>query len=451
MKKVFDKKNEAADVVVHDISQHPVETDATAHTRLGWWIVLAGVGGFLLWAIFAPLDKGVPVNGTVMVSSNRKVIQYPATGTIDEILVADGDVVKAGQVLVKMNDVTLKSEAEISRVQYFSSLANRARLTAERDGKASIVYPAELLNARPDPHAVDDIAVQNELFNSRRASLQAELGGYDENIAGLKSQLQGLQDSLENGKQQQQFLKEQLDGMRNLAKDGYVARNRLLDLERTYAQVNGQMSEGIGNIGHVQRQISEMTLRKTQRQQDYQKEVRSQLADVDKETEALSSRLHEQEFQLAHVQVRAPVDGTVVGLNVFTRGGVIGAGQKMMDIVPSDDPLIVEAQVPTNLIDKVHVGLEAEMIFPAFNQNHTPRIRGIVTQVSADTITDERTGQSFYRLKAEATPESRKKIATLAIRPGMPAEVFVKTGERTMMNYLLKPVFDRAKTSLTED
>lgn len=451
MRKVFEKKADATEVVVHDVSQQPINTDATVHTRLGWWIVLAGVGGFLLWAMFAPLDKGVPVSGTVAVASNRKAIQHLSGGTVEDILVAEGDVVKAGQVLVKMNDVLAKSQAEISRVQYFNARAAQARLVAERDGKAVVAFPPELESAKGDPRVVNNINMQNELFSSRRSALQNELAAVDENIAGLKSQQHGLEESRDSMKLQLQFMTEQLNGMRDLAKEGYVARNRLLDLERTFAQINGTIAEDIGNIGHVQRQVSELMLRKIQRQQEYQKEVRSQLADVEKEADSLANRLKEQDFELANVLVRAPVDGTVVALNIFTRGGVIPPGFRMMDIVPSEDALIVEGQVPINLIDKVHVGLKADMIFSAFNQNQTPHVEGVITQVSADRLVDDKTGQPYYKLRAEATPAGKKVIARLAIRAGMPVEVFVKTGERTMMSYLLKPVFDRAKTSMTEE
>lgn len=445
------KSKDATEVIAHDVSTVDIDTDPSRHARLGWLIVLLGVGGFLLWAIFAPLDKGVPVSGTVTVSSNRKAIQHQTGGTIEQILVKEGDIVKAGQPLVKMNDVQAKSAAEMTRVQYFSARATEARLIAERDGKKAIVFPAELESAKGDQRVANNIMLQQQLFSSRQSSLQSELAGVDESIAGLKSQLSGLKEALDSQKQQQVFLKEQLSGMRDLAKEGYVARNRLLDLERTYAQINGGISENIGNIGRTQRQISELTLRRTQRQQDYQKEVRSQLSEVQKEAEALENRLKSQDFDLSNVIVRAPVDGTIVGMNVFTQGGVVGSGFRMMDLVPVDDPLIVEGQVPVNLIDKVHPELAVELIFPAFNQNTTPHIPGVVTQVSADRLVDEKTGQPYYKMKAMVTPEGKTMLKDHQVRAGMPVELFVKTGERTMMNYLFKPVIDRAKTSLSEE
>ncbi|MFC7513444.1 HlyD family type I secretion periplasmic adaptor subunit [Herbaspirillum sp. GCM10030257] len=445
------KSKEATEVVAHDVTQIDVDTDPTGHARLGWLIVLLGVGGFLLWAMFAPLDKGVPVSGTVTVSGNRKAIQHQTGGTIEEILVKEGDVVKAGQTLVKMNDVQAKAAAEMTRVQYFTARAAEARLVAERDGKKTIAFPTELESAKNDPRVANNISLQQQLFTSRQASLQSEISGVDESIAGLKAQVAGLKDALESQKQQQNFLKEQLDGMRDLAKEGYIARNRLLDVERTYAQVNAGISENVGNIGRSQRQIAELSLRRLQRQQDYQKEVRTQLTEVQKEAEALENRLKSQDFELNNVLVKAPVDGTIVGMNIFTQGGVVPSGFRMMDIVPTDDPLIIEGQVPVHLIDKVHSDLPVELIFPAFNQNQTPNIPGKVTQVSADRLVEEKTGQPYYKMKAMVTPEGKQLLKDHQVRPGMPVELFVKTGERTMMSYLLKPIFDRAKTSLTEE
>jgi protease secretion system membrane fusion protein len=446
-------KNETADAVAHEVELLEVNTDARVYSRLGWMIVLLGVGGFLLWALFAPLDKGVPLSGTVTKESNRKSVQHQTGGTVQQILVKEGDVVKAGQVLVRMNPVLAQSAYDTTEAQYVADLATEARLIAERDGRKTIAFPPELTRRRNEPHVADAMALQEQLLASRRASLQSELGALDESIAGLKMQVQGLQASRDSKQEQLKILKEQLDGMRDLAKEGYIARNRLLELERTYAELSGSLSEDIGNIGHAQRQELEIALRKSQRVQDYQKEVRTQLSDTQKEADALAARLEAQKFELANVDVRAPVDGTVVNLAVFTQGGVVPAGFKMMDIVPADDPLIVEGTLPVNLVDKVHPGLKVEMLFSAFNTNRTPHIEGEVETVSADRTVDERTGTPYYRVRVRVTPKGAKMIAAhkLHIIPGMPVELFVKTGERTMMNYLLKPVFDRAKSALSED
>jgi protease secretion system membrane fusion protein len=451
MKSLFGNKPAATDVVSRDVAPLEVNTDARSHTRLGWWIVIAGVGGFLLWASFAPLDKGVPLSGTVTVATNKKAVQHLTGGTVEAILVKEGDLVKAGDVLVRMNAVQAKANAEVARVQYFAARTAEARLIAERDGKKTIVFPPELEDVRNDPRVASNIRLQLQLFNSRQSAIQSELSALDENIAGLVQQNKGLEESRDGKKLQLQFLKEQLDGMRDLAKEGYVARNRLLELERTYAQLSTAISEDISNIGRSQSQISEFRLRRLQRQQEYQKEVRTQLSDTQKEADALANRLTGLDYDLDNVLVKAPVDGTVVAMNVFTHGGVIAPGFRMMDIVPSDDPLIVDGQLPVHLIDKVHPNLKVELMFTAFNQNQTPHVPGIVTQVSADRLIEEKSGQPYYNLKAKVAPEGMKVIANLQIRPGMPVELFVKTGERTMMNYLFKPLFDRLTMSMTEE
>ena len=394
IKKPFSPQEAAIDIPYQEIPEPEMNTDETHHARMGWWIVIVGVGGFMLWASLAPLDKGVPLSGTVAVASSRKAIQHPTGGIIEEILVKEGNTVKAGQILITMNATQAKALAEISRVQYFTARAVEARLTAERDGAGSIRFPSEMEDAMDDSRVMANINLQNQLFVSRRNAIQGEL----------------------------RILKEQLDSMRDLADEGYVARNRMLDIERTYVQ----------------------------RQQDYQKEVRMQLSEIQKEAESLKARLVGLDFDLANIEVRAPVDGTVVGLSVSTRGGVIGPGFKLMEIVPSEDALVVEGQVPVHLIDKVHPDLKVELIFSALNQNLTPHIPGIVTHVSADRLTDEKTGQPYYKLKAKVAPEGIKMIADLQIRPGMPVDLFVKTGERTMMNYILKPILDHIKMAMSE-
>jgi protease secretion system membrane fusion protein len=453
MANMLTKHSAPTEVITHDVTPLEVKTDARGYSRFGWLMILLGVGGFFLWATLAPLDKGVPMPGTVAKESNRKTIQHQNGGTIQEILVRDGDVVKKGQVLVRMNNVQASSLAETTRAQYITARLNEARLLAERDGLKSLTFPPALEAFRNDPRVAAGFALQNQLFSSRRLSLESELAAVDENVAGLKAQITGLEESRDSKKLQQSILKEQLENMRDLARDGYVARARLLDLERTYAQINGQISEDIGNIGRSRRQVAELTLRRGQRLQDFQKEVRSSLAETQREAEAQGSRMLGQDFDVANTEVKAPVDGTVVGLAVFTPGGVVGSGTKLMELVPADDELIVEGQLPVNLIDRVHVGLPVELVFSAFNVNKTPHIPGVVTQVSADRAVEERSGVPYYKVRARVSPDGAKLITQkkLVIQSGMPVEMFVKTGERTLMSYLLKPVFDRAKTSMSEE
>jgi protease secretion system membrane fusion protein len=446
-------KKDAADVITHDVTPLEVKTDARAFARIGWLVVVLGFGGFMLWALLAPLDKGVPLSGTVASESNRQAVQHLSGGTVQELLVRDGDVVKKGQVLVRMNPIVAQSAVQATEAQYLSALASVSRLLAERDGARTIKWPADLESRRSEPRISELMSSQEQLLMSRQGALQNELSGVDASIEGLKMQINGLQESRDSKKEQVGFLKEQLGGMRDLAKEGYVARNRLLDLERTYAQLGGAISEDIGNIGRSQRQVVELTMRRSQRMQEYQKEVRTQLNEQQREAEGQHARLMAQRFELTNVAVRSPADGTVVGLAVFTNGGVVPSGFKMMDIVPSNAPLIIDGRLPTNLVDKVHAGLPVELIFSAFNTNKTPHIDGELTHISADSAVDEKTGIPYYKVHVKVAPAGEKKIIAhnMDIRSGMPVELFVKTGERTMMSYLFKPIMDRAHTALSEE
>lgn len=428
-----------------------VNTNSKLHTHIGWWIIVAGIGGFAVWATYAPLDRGVPLSGTVTVASSKKAIQHLTGGVVEDILVKEGAVVKAGDILVRMNTVQAKLNLETARIQYATARATEARLSAERDGKSELTFSADLHQAMKDTRIANTMSLQKQLFSSRLSAIRSELSIFDESIEGLMLQKKGLEESRDGKKHQLTFLTEQLDGIRDLSRQGYVARNRLLELERTYAQLNTAITEETNNIGRSLSQISEIKLRKIQRAEEYQKEVRTHLSDVQREVDALANKLTGLEFDLNNALVKTPVDGTVVGMSIFTNGGVIGSGFRMMDVVPSEDPLVVEGRLPVHLIDKVHPNLKIELIFSAFNQNQTPHIPGIVTNVSADRLVDEKSGQPYYSVSAKVAPEGMKLVSNLQIKPGMPVDLFIKTGERTMMNYLLKPIVDHLKMSMTEE
>ena len=428
-----------------------LQLDDTRYSRLGWLLMLGGFLGFLGWAALAPLDKGVAVSGKVMVSGHRKVVQHPSGGIVERIDVRDGDKVVAGQVLIRLKETPLLGQAQSLRSQFYGSLASEARLDAEGDGVSRVNFPAELTALAADPEVASNLALQQQLFDSRRRALLLDQQGIDESIAGAEAQLRGVRDSQASKVLQRTALTEQLQGLRELAREGYIPRNRLLDSERVYAQVLGSISEDYGRIGQLQRQVLEMRLKIRQLAEEYQKEVRTQLADTRVRTEDLRNRLASAEFELANSQLRAPVAGIVVGLDVFTEGGVIKPGQALMEIVPQGEPLLVEARVPVELADKVHPGLPVELMFSAFSQSTTPRVAGEVTLVSADRQVDERTDEPYYTLSAQVSEAGMAQLAGLQIRPGMPVEAFVRTGERSMLNYLFKPLLDRTHMALVEE
>jgi protease secretion system membrane fusion protein len=422
------------------------------YVRLGWAVIWVGLVGFFLWAGLAPLDKGVPVPGTVMVSGHRKAVQHVSGGILAKILVKEGDLVQAGQVLALMEPIPAKSQADATRSQYLTARLTAVRLQAELAGKAQLLLPAALQEQFHSlPRAMATWQVQQDLFKSRRAALQADLAAMQESLAGLNSHMQALEESRASKLQQQKSLAVQLEGMRELARDGYVPRNRYLEVDRMHAQIVGAIAEDTGNLARLRHQVSETQQRIAQRQDEYQKEVRTQLAEASRDAETLESRSTATDFDLANTEIKAPMSGKVVGLAVFTDRGVLSPGFKLMDIVPQEETLYIEAQVPVHLIDKVKPALSVELMFTAFNQNRTPHVQGLVDMVSADRLVDEKNGFPYYTLHAHVTPEGMRKLGQLQVRPGMPVEVLVKTGERTLLSYLLKPLLDRMHGALREE
>ncbi len=421
-------------------------------SRLGWLVLAAGFGGFLLWAGIAPLDQGVPASGQVVVTGNRKTVQNLGAGKVEAILVKDGDKVKGGDIVVRLDPTQARAQHEVARSQWFVAKAAEARLLADMQGRNEIAFPEDLLRDRDDPRAASAMAVQTHLLRTRQTGLQAELSALKNSLAGLQSSAKGI-DATKRAKEEQfKLLLAELQGLRELAAEGYLPRNRLSEQERLLAQLGGAISEDIGNLGRTQQAIAETRMRIVAREQEYRKDVESALAEIQKEVTSLDSRLEGLVFDLANTEIRAPADGVVVGLNVHTVGGVLPAGTPLMDVVPRNEPLRIDVQLPTHLIDKVKIGLPVEITFPAFNQRTTPQIPGEFSQVAADATNDPQ-GRlpPHYRGQVIVTAEGMKKLVTHDIKPGMPADVFIKTGERTMLNYLFKPLADRMRSALTEE
>jgi protease secretion system membrane fusion protein len=295
------------------------------------------------------------------------------------------------------------------------------------------------------------MALQTQLFTSRRAALQAELGMLRENSQGTQEQLKGLESLKQSREQQLSFVNEELKGVRDMAAQGYVPRNRMLQLERTVSEISGQLAENIANIGRTKNALSELKLRMLQRQKEYQKEVETQLTELQKETRAQADRLAALEYEMANTQIKSPIDGVVVGINIHTVGGVIQPGFHIMDVVPQHEPMVIEAKIPTSLIDKMHPGLPVDLTFAAFNHAQTPNVPGEVETVGADVLIDELSRMPYYPIKVKVSAAGMKTLSKHQIRPGMPVTVTVKTGERTMLNYLIKPMTARIGSAFKEE
>jgi protease secretion system membrane fusion protein len=345
-----------------------------------------------------------------------------------------------------------QSQHATVRSQFLVSAASEARLLAERTGQATIRFPQELLAEQEIPEVKEAMASQILLFNSRRDALRGESAILRESIAGLRQQIIGLQAQAEAKKTQMELLREQATSLRDLTRDGFYPRNRLLEIERSLAQVSGEHSDILANLASSRNQIAELELRILQRRQEFQREVETELAQVQRDTGALRERLTAVTDELQRIVIQAPVDGMVVGLRVHTQGGVIAPGATIMDIAPLNEPLIIEARVAPHLIDRVHAGLAVKVMFPAFNASTTPTVEGRVRSISADLVPDPNPQlPAAYLAHIEVTPESMKKLGTRQIRTGMPADVVITTGERTLLGYLLKPLTNRIAVSFKEE
>jgi len=419
--------------------------------RFGLWSLAIGFGGFLLWAGLAPLDEGVPAPGTVIAEGKRKTVQHLSGGVVEAILVREGEIVRAGQPLVRLNAKVAQAQHAAVRAQFVVSAASEARLHAERAGLATISFPKELLTDREDPEVKEAMASQVLLFNSRRDALLGEAAIQRESIAGLRQQIIGLDAQAAAKKMQMDLLREQAVSLRDLTRDGFYPRNRLLDIERALAEVSGEHGEILATLARVRNQIAELNLRILQRRQEFQRDVETELAKVQRDTGSLRERLTAVSDELQRIEIQAPVDGMVVDLRVHTLGGVIGPGAQLMDIAPLNEPMIIEARVAPHMIDRVHAGLIVNVMFPAFNSATTPTVEGRVRTISADLVPDTNPQlPPAYLAQIEVPPESMKKLGNRVVRTGMPADIVITTGERTMLGYLLKPLTSRFALSFKE-
>ncbi|KFX14227.1 HlyD family type I secretion periplasmic adaptor subunit [Pectobacterium parvum] len=435
--------------VADNVAAMPLHTDSGRYLKYGLWLVLAGFGGLLLWAGLAPLNKGVAVSGRVIVADNRKAVQPVSSGRIASLSVRDGDPVLAGQILATLDQTPAQAQRDNLVTQLQEAHAGEARLLAERDDLSSIAFPA---STEQHSTVIQQIQIaQQQLFISRRAALQQERTAMQAAIIGAKAQSQGSQALLASSQTQFQIISEQLRGLRPLAQEGYIARNRLLDVERQAAQLAGAIAQERNNQVQLQQQVVELEQKIQQRQNEYQKEVRAQLADTQRAIQDLIQRLKTAEYELQHTHIRAPASGTVVGLALHTEGGVVNSGQMLMEIVPEGQPLLIDAQLPIELVDRVSNGLPVELLFSAFNQSTTPRISGVVALIGADQLVEQQTGKPYYALRIHVDEQGKQQLAGLDVRPGMPVQAFIRTGERSLLNYLFKPLSDRLHLALTEE
>ncbi len=426
----------------------PDDAEVTAHR--GLVALFVGLAFLLLWAGLAPLSQGVPVSGFIKVEGNRKTVQHLRGGIVDAILVREGDAVAEGQPVLRLNETQLKAEMGIIDSKLITALATESRLLAEQRGLGDMTFPEFLSGRASEPLVADAMASQRQLMRTRRTTLLNEEAIGKENIIGLEEQIRGLTAQEKAKSQQHKLYSEELETLRPMYEQGFIPRNRMFELERAVAYLNGQRSEDLANIGRARSQISEIRLKILQSKEIYRKEVETQLSEIKSEVANLRERQIAIKDDLGRVVVRSPSSGVVVDMSVFTVGGVIAPGQKIMDVVPAGQQLLVEVRIPTQLIDNVRSGLEADIHFPALDQFEVPRIPGRLVYVSADRLMEERTNEPYFLGRIEVKPESLHLLGKHKLQTGMPANVVIITGERSFLSYVVRPILARLQFAFTE-
>ena len=439
-------------IEVEPASGEPLPTDTGRIARLGLWAIGMGFGGFLLWTAMAPLDEGVPSSGIVSVDTKRKTVQHQQGGIIREVLVREGQMVEAGQIVIRLDDAVARANYESSRQRYLGLRAMEGRLLAEQSGLTAIVFHPDLLKAaETDPMIRQHVTAQNQLLQSRRASLDASLGAIDESIRGQEALIEGYKGVLASRGNQVASLEREAQGVRDLVKEGYAPFNRQMEIERSIADLGASTADVQASRARAQSAILELRQRAQGLRADYRKEVDTQMADVRREVQAEAERFKAVTEELARTEIRTPASGQVVGLAVQTVGGVVQAGQKLMDIVPQNATLVLEARIAPHLIDRIRPGAPVDVRFAAFAHSPQLVVDGVIDSLSTDILTDSTNNYPYYLARVSITSAGMKTLGKRQLQPGMPVEVVIKTGERSVLTYLLHPLLRRLSASMKEE
>ena len=409
---------------------------------------------FLGWAAVAPLDAGAYAEGHIAVSGNRQAVQHREGGVVSALHVAEGDTVRRGQILLQLSSGELRATERGVASQVYALMAQRARLTAERDGLSAIPTPPEFANLTPDDLSLarESLRIQHLQFNARRTGRSTDTGVLRQRVSQLNEQIAGYERQVAANVEQQRLIREELAGMRSLADQGYAPLTRVRALERTAAQLDGELGSLRSQIARSREAIGETQLEVSGVSTKMNEDVADQLRQIDVQLNELRPRLAEQRAQIARTEVRAPASGEVVGLTIFTPGGVIQPGQTLMEVVPRDASQVIIAQVNPNDIDNLHVGLSTEVKFPGLHERNPPTIHGRVTRISGDSFTVEQTGATYYRAEIVVPASELKTLGGAAdsLRPGAPVQVIILLRKRTALAYLLEPLTDNLWRSGSE-
>jgi HlyD family secretion protein len=418
--------------------------------RLGLRILIIALvlgGG---WLTFVPIAGAVVVPGSLVVQSNVKQIQHPTGGVVAEIKAQNGARVEAGDLLVRLDATQAKANLQVVTKQLDEIRARMARLTAERDGKPQIEFPAELLTRASEDDVVSLLASEEQLFTARSTTRQSQKDLLTSQIAQLTQQISGLDAQVESKAKELELIQGELSGVQDLYDKRLVPLTRLTSLQRDAARIDGERGQLVSSIAETKGKIDQSKLQIVRIDQDFRAEVVKDLNEAQGKEAELVERGIAARDQLDRIEIRAPTSGTVNQLAIHTIGGVIKAGETIMQIVPDTDDLQIEAQVDPKDIDHVKTGQTAFVKLTAFNQRTTPQLKGSVTYVSADTGHDQQSNKSFYTVRIVLPEEERRRLSGQQLVPGMPSEVSMQTGSRTMLSYLFEPITDQLRRAFVE-
>jgi epimerase transport system membrane fusion protein len=428
-------------------AQLPVDDRPTR--RVGFLIVMVTFGLFGGWAVFAPLDSAALAPGVVTVKSYRKTVQHLEGGIVRELRVHDGDRVTAGDVLLVLDNTQARSETEMMRSQLIAARELEARLVAERDGAAEPAAVPDL--DASDPRVREARDSEARIFQTRRNGLLGEIGLQEKAIRQIEEQIRGFRAIIASKQTLATSYQEEIVDLRALLAEGYVDKQRLREQERSLSRLQAEVAEHQSDSARAQVQIGEAELKILQLKKTFATEVAGQLGETRTKIYDLRERLATVQDRDKRTEVLAPESGMVMGMTVHTLGGVVNPGTPLMDIVPANEELIVEAQLSPTDIDRIVVGQLVDIRFSAFKSSATPVIEGQLLQVSADRLTNKETGTAYYLARVALTETGRKTLGNLALVPGMPAEVLINTGARTLLQYLIQPASNAFARSLIED
>lgn len=422
-----------------------IVTDAPRRELIiGGVIIVAFFVIFLGWAALAPLDAGAYAQGQIAVSGNRQAVQHREGGVVSALLVAEGDTVRRGQILLQLSSGELKATERGVASQVYALIAQRARLTAERDRLRAIPTPPEFANLSAEDAvlAQESLRIQQLQFGARRTGRSTETGVLGQRVAQLNEQIAGYEGQIVANIEQQRLIQEELNGTRSLAEQGYAPLTRVRALERTAAQLDGELGSLRAQIARSREAVGETRLQVSGVSTKMNEDVADQLRQIDVQLNELRPRMVELRAQIARNEVRAPASGEVVGLTIFTQGGVIQAGQTLMEVVPRDASQVIIAQVSPTDVDNLRVGLDTEVKFPGLRERNPPIVHGRVTRISADSFTVQETGASYFRAEIVVPASELAKMGRGAetLRPGAPVEVVILLRKRTALGYLLEPL-----------